>query len=393
MANIQSALIRLKTLINALKDRWQQITGIATTSFQQFVTSVASFEQEGDIDVALNAINYVDKGSIASIIETSARASAIATQPFTNNTDIMWVQEFVPTTNNWASFFSGCSKLKYIEGTYDLSNATSVKGMFTNCINLVSIQNIVAFPENKIDYSALCSQCTSLKEIPEHLTINTTTCFALFTRCRSLERVLCKIDCSGATVATEMFYNCPSLKVVKSMENTGSIGSFAGFWRSCSQLTSIPQFDTSGSLNFVNMFNGCSSLITTSEKPITLNLQNVTIWYQVVGTTQNSKIDGIFSGAPHINHVAFSGVYDKIASDVNLTVFGLTYLNEDSIVSLFKCFRPVDDTQCYIMTLNATQKAWEITLTAAEALERFEDEEMAGTYTLEDYSQFLGFII
>lgn len=367
MTNIQSSLIRLKTLINALKDKWQQAAGIVTASFQQFVASVASYEQQGDIDIALNIIKPIDKSSIASIIEQSARASAIATQPFTDNADIMWVQEFVHTTNNWIGFFNNCVKLKYIDGTYDLSNATSCIRLFRYCQSLIKLPQLT-FPISVVNFSEAFGNCSALTTIPGTLTINANNLNNTFNRSRSLKTIECKINSSTCTSFYAMFYDCRSL-------------------------IEIPQFDTSNGLTFALMFSNCFSLTTTANKPITLNLQNVDVWYQFVGTTQNSKINNIFYNASHINHVAFSGVYDKIASDINLTVFGFTYLNEDSIVSLFKCFRPVDVEQYYTMTLNATQKAWEITLTAAEALERFEDEEIAGTYTLEDYSTILGFDI
>lgn len=390
MANIQSSLIRLKTLINALKDKWQQITGIATTSFQQFIASIASYKQ-GNIDKALNAINSTDKGSFVSIIETSARASAIATQPFTNNADIMWVQEFVHTTNNWNNFFNKCYKLKYIEGTYDLSNATSCIGLFNYCYSLIELPQLT-LPISVTSFYVTFGQCMSLKIIPETLTINANNLNNTFNRCRNLERVKCTINSNTCANFLGMFYDCRSLIEIPAFDTSSGTSFSTMFWY-CQSLQTVPQLDTSNGIAFDSMFYLCHSIITTADKPITLNLQNVAIWYQLVGTTQNSNVNNIFNSAPHINHVAFSGVYDKIASDVDLTVFGFTYLNEDSIVSLFKCFRPVDVEQGYTMTLNATQKAWEITLTAAEALERFEDEEMAGTYTLEDYSGLLGFDI
>ena len=80
-----------------------------------------------------------------------------------------------------------------------------------------------------------------------------------------------KIDTSGVTDMSGMFYACSSLVSIPQL-NTQNVTHMSGMFSDCYALVSIPQLNTQNVTNMSEMFHGCSALVSIPQ----LDTQNVT---------------------------------------------------------------------------------------------------------------------
>ena len=120
---------------------------------------------------------------------------------------------------------------------YDIVN---MKGMFSECINLKSIEFGSPIPKNIKDFSFMFDNCKSLASIN-----------------------LNNFNTSNALDISYMFSKCSSLTSIELKSfNTNNVVDMGGLFYECSSLSSIDfgQFSTKKTQNMIYMFAGCSSL-------------------------------------------------------------------------------------------------------------------------------------
>lgn len=71
-------------------------------------------------------------------------------------------EEFGANITSWKSAFNGCKNLIYIDGSFDLSNCTSIYYMFENCEKLEYLDMSAGITDNLIDCSDNLYSCNSL---------------------------------------------------------------------------------------------------------------------------------------------------------------------------------------------------------------------------------------
>ena len=82
-----------------------------------------------------------------------------------------------------------------------------------------------------------------------------------------------------------MFSNCTNLTTIP-LFNTSSVRYMSGMFSNCTSLTIVPLFDTQKVINMVNMFDGCSNL---TELP-TFDIRNVKYIQDMIVGTQITHI-------------------------------------------------------------------------------------------------------
>ena len=160
--------------------------------------------------------------------------------------------------------FSTAEKLLYYYSGYvvkylDISNATSARNMFYNCINLISL--------------------------PQLDTSNVTDMYNMFYGCRNLLSIP-QLDTSKVTDMSYMFYNCTKLTTIPQLD-TSNVTTMSNLFNGCNYLTTIPQLDISKVTSMYNIFYNCVHLVEVrfKGKPIsTLNVNNMFSGIKTNGT-------------------------------------------------------------------------------------------------------------
>ena len=92
----------------------------------------------------------------------------------------------------------------------------------------------------------------------------------MFSSCSQLTTIP-QLNTSRATDMSYMFNECYSLTTIPQLDTSG-VTNMSSMFSSCSQLTTIPQLNTSRATDMNSVFNGCSSLTTIPQ----LDTSNVT---------------------------------------------------------------------------------------------------------------------
>lgn len=121
-------------------------------------------------------------------------------------------------------YYTG-SIIKYL----DISNATSTRNMFYNCISLISIPQLDT--SNVNDMYNMFYGCSNLLSIPQ-------------------------LNTSKVTDMGYMFYGCNKLTTIPQLD-TSKVTNMSGIFNGCGDLTTIPQLDTSNVTNISYIFQGC----------------------------------------------------------------------------------------------------------------------------------------
>ena len=188
-------------------------------------------------------------------------------------------------------------------GTLDVSNATSLKGAFSNCTFLENIGNIIN-TSKVADWGDAFRNCNKLKTI-------------------------CPLDLSSATNVTWMFGNCMELANI-SLSNIPTLTNCRGMFSYCKNLKTIPTLTVTASTDFTSTFNGCSAL------------ENIT-FDGVIGTTGIS-----FSGCPLLTHDSLMSIINALETKTSGT-FKIT-LGSTNLAKL------TDEEKLII-----TNKGWQVT--------------------------------
>ena len=201
------------------------------------------------------------------------------------------------TAENLFYYYTG-SIIKYL----DISNATSTRNMFYNCISLISI--------------------------PQLDTSNVTDMYNMFYGCRNLLSIP-QLDTSKVRDMTYMFYGCTKLTTIPQLD-TSNVTNISGIFNDCTDLTTIPQLDTSNVTNVSNLFYNCPALESIPELDFgnvgrtglflgRSNLPNLT----TIGGFRNIKVGFDIQNAPNLTVQSLMNVinnlYDFIGNGESIT--------------------------------------------------------------------------
>ena len=265
----------------------------------------------------------------------------------------------------------------------DTSQATIVYDMFTNCINLTSL-DVSKFNTSSItNMSSMffnCSGLTSL-DVSNFDTSNVTDMRQMFYSCSSLTSLdVSKFDTSKVTNVTRMFSHCSTLTSLDvSNFDTSKVTDMGYMFQYCSELTSldVSKFDTSNVTNMNSMFVNCSSL--TSLDVSKFDTSNETdMEYMFYGCSKLTSLDvSKFDTSNVINMSRMFSYCNGLASlDVSnfdtskvtdmwemffrcskLTSLDFRKATFDKVTSYSNMFYSVPST-INIITKDATTKSW-----------------------------------
>ena len=133
------------------------------------------------------------------------------------------------------------------------------------------------------------------------------------------------VDFSSVTTMDQMFYSCSQLTTIPQL-NTSNVIDMSNMFSGCSQLTTIPLLDTSNVTNMGGMFGSCSKLTTI---PL-LDTSNV--------TDMNSMFSGCdqLTTIPQLNTSNVTDMNSMFSGCSQLTTIPL--LDTSNVISIGKMF-------------------------------------------------------
>jgi len=181
-------------------------------------------------------------------------------------------------------------KLTYVE-YIDISNLTSLRYMFNDCLNLTNINNINNWnTTNIVSMQNTFSNCTSLTtlDIKNWNVDNITNMREMFYWMTGITELdLSNWNTSNVTTMSYMFYGCKNLATINlGTFNMNKVTDTSGMFLNCTNLTSIIMNNSD--------YNSVNKIIEkiptrTSDSPGTLNIEGVDDFSQVDITTAQSK--------------------------------------------------------------------------------------------------------
>ena len=175
---------------------------------------------------------------------------------------------------------------------YDIVN---MKGMFSECINLKSIEFGSPIPKNIKDFSFMFDNCKSITDIKLNniITKNAIDISYMFSKCSSLKSIdLKSLDTTKVIEMSGLFYECTSLTQIDlSKLNTNKVESMIYMFAGCTSLQNINlnSFETKKLKDMSYMFKDCSKL--TNVDLSHFNTHNIT------------NINGLFMGCSSLTSV------------------------------------------------------------------------------------------
>lgn len=193
--------------------------------------------------------------------------------------------------------FREFQKLKTV--TIEFTEKPSVmKGMFSSCVNLESVNFINLDASNVTDMSSMFNLCRKLITAPTMDTSNVTDMSGIFNGC-SLLQIVPTYNLNSATTIKQMFNYCTNLTTI-SLLNTNNVTSMDGTFYGCTNLTTIPVLNTSSVTDMYDTFGGCSSLSEESLNNIlsmcigaTSYIKTKTLKYIGLTSTQATTCQGL----------------------------------------------------------------------------------------------------
>ena len=200
------------------------------------------------------------------------------------------------------------SKIKEIEGldAPSLTNSLSFENTYTleklgdiNVPSLTTAKNLFNMCYNLISIDSLTTSSVL------------TSCEYMFYGCSNLTSVPL-FDTSGVTTMWQMFQNCSSLTVIPQF-NTSNVTDMMNMFYGCSNLTSVPELDCSNTTNIYQMFSKCPKItdfggwknLGMQEK--LYNLSNVVVSLR---TTSNLTHDSLMN--------IINKLYDRAAAGYSI---------------------------------------------------------------------------
>ena len=141
---------------------------------------------------------------------------------------------------------------------------------------------------------------------------NRTSFSYMFNSCSNLTTIP-QLDTSKGTSFDYMFAYCSNLTTIPQLD-TSKGRNFNGMFLYCSNLTTIPQLDTSNNTNFNGMFHSCSNLTTIPQ----------------LDTSNSKNLYNIFYNCTSLEHINFAAECIKLS----ISFAQSPLLTEESIQSI-----------------------------------------------------------
>lgn len=253
-------------------------------------------------------INIVQNGTVDVSNYASADVNVPTPSPNLQNKSI----EITENGTQTITADSGYDGLDEVEITTNISGGGDASEYFNATIGSGSGSG-----NNTIPGFAL-----ALKKVPPGLVAGSSAAY-MFNRCSSLEEVT-NLDTSNTTNMNYMFRNCGKLNKIENFD-TKKVNDFTYMFYSCSNLVSVPLFDMSASnivLNF--MFQYCSKLENVPQFN-TSNVKNMMNTFQGCAKLSDESLNNIL--AMCINATNYSNTK-------TLAYIGLTSAQADTCQSL-----------------------------------------------------------
>ena len=231
----------------------------------------ASLEQNGTViasylDTDKNGLYELYIGGIGKVNAPSN--SAYLFRYFTNLTKIDFNKYFnTSNATNMRGMFSNCNILTKLDlSNFDTSNVEDMSGMFQLCKTLTNL-NISTFNTSKVTLmNHLFNKCNSIKNIDlSHFdTSNVTNMRAMFQKCYELVDLnISSFNTPNLTDMQNMFSECNKLRTIDvSRFDTSKVTNMRALFQSCFELTNVDlsHFNTSKVVDMRNMFFECHNL-------------------------------------------------------------------------------------------------------------------------------------
>ena len=115
-------------------------------------------------------------------------------------------------------------------------------------------------------------------------------------------------DTENVTNMSNMFKSCKNLTTIPQLD-TSNVTNMSSMFTFCSNLTTIPQLDTSNVTNMNNMFTGCLSLTTIDITHMNITLTSYSDSFTANCYSLTKLIIRNMNSIPKLNINAFNGCY------------------------------------------------------------------------------------
>jgi len=209
----------------------------------------------------------------------------------------------LPKATNTSSMFQNCPSLKKVTIHAPLSQYTA--NMFISCKSLTAIRGTFNSIQDSYQMFYTCMSLHSLEDV-DFTGSQPKNCYNMFYECISLKKIP-YIDFSKTSTTYAMFQSCRSIEDLSHLTFTNTVKSAWSMFGYCYTLQKLPLLDLSNSVLTYDMFSHCFSL---RDFPAVLNLQS--------SVRANSMFYNCYSMeyAPKLN---FSSLLGSVASGVYLS--------------------------------------------------------------------------
>ena len=294
---------------------------------------------------------------------------------------------FVPN-KNMSTYFGGNNgfvDMKYIRSIpwYDTSNDTFMGSKFSGCSSLQTIPPLDTSRVTKM--YQMFNGCSSLTSIPQLDTSNVTDMSNMFKGCSSLQTIPL-LDTSNVTNMSDMFNGCSSLQTIPLLD-TSKVTGTSSLFKDCTRLKSVV-FDqsslaknSSGTVGYYSMFNGCSSLERVKFTGSTPTTGGNHVQYMFYGCNNLQSVEGVdfskvsdnlnylfgfTSKLPSLTRFIVIGKINASSTD-NYGFYATSNLDYDSIKSILEAMNRTDNTSAKTMKFNTAAMDLDGVLTALVA--------------------------
>ena len=233
----------------------------------------ASLEQNGTViasylDTDKNGLYELYIGGIGKVNAPSN--SAYLFRYFTNLTKIDFNKYFnTSNATNMRGMFSNCNILTKLDlSNFDTSNVEDMSGMFQLCKTLTNL-NISTFnTSNVTNMSIMFSNCNILTklDLSNFDTSNVEDMSGMFQLCETLTNLnISTFNTSKVTLMNHLFNKCNSIKNIDlSHFDTSNVTNMRAMFQKCYELVdlNISSFNTPNLTDMQNMFSECNKLRT-----------------------------------------------------------------------------------------------------------------------------------
>ena len=233
--------------------------------------------------------------------------------------------------------FASCNNLTEVSGENLVTDKTfdktvSMRAMFSDCYNLISLDVSNFGTSNVTDMSAMFQFCKNLTNlnVSGFDTSKVTNMSSMFQSCRNLTNLnVSGFDTSKVINMSNMFYDCSKLTSLDvSGFDTSNVTGMSNMFSDCSSLTKldVSNFNTSKVTSMLSMFSRCSKLTNLEVNNFdTSNVTNMGAMFSYcssltsldVSNFDTSKVTGTGGNTVNGMHSMFEGCSSLLTLDLS----------------------------------------------------------------------------